>query len=85
MALGKHFVAEYPKVGCAACISSRHLEVSMVSCHIMQVSKAKIRVEATPWQRVTVDGRPHNHGAPCCELESTFASSLLQASNYHVL
>lgn len=29
---------------------------------LLQVTKAKIRVEATPWQRVTMDGKPHNHG-----------------------
>ena len=26
------------------------------------VSKAKVNVEAAPWRRLTVDGRPHDHG-----------------------
>ena len=26
------------------------------------VSKAKIEVEAAPWKRITIDGRPHEHG-----------------------
>lgn len=27
-----------------------------------RVSKAKVTVRMTPWQRTSVHGRPHNHG-----------------------
>ena len=29
----------------------------------VQVTKAKVTVEQAPWQRVTVEGQAHKHGA----------------------
>ena len=61
MALARHFVQTYPKVWSAAAgVGARvawHQQVARV-----QVSKAKIKVEATPWTRVSTFGSAHNHG-----------------------
>ena len=69
VALGRHFVDTYPKVGL-------HLDTCSSLCDQpadlvlrLQVSKAKIRVEAMPWSRVSTFGSPHNHGKCCSQAE----------------
>ena len=71
IALGKHFVSTYPEVGASlACVFPSGLYAAKVkaadgmqlnSCGV-QVTKAKIWVEQKPWQRVSMGGKPHDHG-----------------------
>ena len=49
---------------------------------VVQVTKAKIRVEATPWQRITVQGRPHNHGEG--QIAAIAALALAQRVSYDI-
>lgn len=67
IALAKHFVTTYPKVGestwsarpKSCCAYTKMLEAGTLS---LQVSKAKVTVEEQPWKRLHIDGTPHDHG-----------------------
>lgn len=81
IALARHFVKTYPKARClqalAAWLQSTRADADFACClckllidtHSFigsrQVSKAKIDLEATPWQRVSTGGQPHQHGEQC--------------------
>ena len=83
IALGKHFVSTYPEVGApwqapspvllAAHLRSDGMQRCLVhqldDCEV-QVTKAKIWVEQKPWQRVSMGGKPHDHGASAVTAKS---------------
>ncbi len=79
IALAKHFVDTYPKVRAppplpplrapplyqeARSTRTSHRQASLCAATAnAQVSKAKVKVEAKPWQRITTaTGEPHDHG-----------------------
>jgi hypothetical protein len=70
IALGKHFVSTYPEVGSPGQAPSLERSDGTRQCLIhqldaceVQVTKAKIWVEQKPWQRVSIGGKAHDHGA----------------------
>lgn len=84
IALGKHFVSTYPEVGaplaCAfpSCCKPAgsgshgilHCLMHQLNSRGVQVTKAKIWIEQKPWQRVSMGGKPHDHGTSSLLVES---------------